>query len=50
MTGSSAEISPVETSKSCAYETRIYIPFSQVSVQKSTVVVKNFVDFWELSF
>ena len=45
MTGSSAEKSPGETFKSCVYETRIYIS-SQLSVQKSTVVLKNFLEFF----
>ena len=46
MTGSSAEKSPGETFKICVYETRIYISLSQLSVQKLTVVLKSFLDFF----
>ena len=39
-----------ETSKSCDYQTRIFVSFSQLSGHKSTAMMKNFLEFLELSF
>ena len=39
-----------ETSKSCDYQTRIFVSFSQLSGHKSTAMKKNFLEFLELSF
>ena len=40
----------LETSKSCHYQTRIFVSFSQLSGHKSTSIMKNFLEFLELSF
>ena len=37
-----------ETSKSCNYETRIFVSFSQLSGYKSMAMMKNFLEFLEL--